>query len=436
MKRLTILLLAVAMLAIACDSIARKQSSIGDAPVEETNAISEPALTMTTEPANRPGPTAEPAAIQTAQQLVDQPATNTRVPTPTPEATQEPAPTAAKIDPHPGAPECSGHDETRWHGLWNADAGCHYDHTHNADPFATEFAERVAAWDQTISYPWQTSHENTMKHEGYKYTYSSDPDCTRRRHEEDNCVLASLIELHALGSQLEITTRFHSFRAIALISEGPNDEPGTIELGGHSDFGILHCPYKREHCPLPSDPPGSNFDGMRFHPPYRASEVSGGVKPELADGMIKHSWNSGWQPVVREFYPEAYNLLFEYDFQTADAWGALNPDNPTEVHLVCPEGNCPFNNSTLRVYEIVIRVPEELAGPDGRVNFTGFTDVQGNIDGNCTEAGPNCVPLIIENAPAGSATFHLPVGKVPLAAYPDYDVYFDGVTSGWIQYPN
>jgi hypothetical protein len=350
--------------------------------------------------------------------------------------TQESDLTTAEIDPYPGAPECSDHDDTRWHGLWNADVGCHYDHAHNADPFATEFAGRVAAWDQSISYPWQTPHENEMKHQGYKYTYNTDPDCSKRLDSADNCLRASLIQLHALGSQLEITTRFHSFRAIALISEGPNDEPGIIELGGHSDFGILHCPYKREHCSLPTDPPNSSFDSMRFHPPYRASEVSGGAKPELADGMIGHSWNSGWQPVVRDFYPEAYNLLFEYDFQTADAWGALNPDNPTEVHLVCPEGNCQFNNSTLRVYNITVRIPEELAGPDGRVNYIGFTDLQGNIDNSCTETGSNCIPLIIENAPAGLATFGLPITNIPLTAFPDYDIYFDEVTSGWIQYPN
>jgi hypothetical protein len=156
----------------------------------------------------------------------------------------------------------------------------------------------------------------------------------------------------------------------------------------------------------------------------------------LAGGKIRQGWNSGRQPIVGQFYPTPYNLLFEYDFHSADAWGAINADDLTEVHLMCPAGDCPFNHSTLRVYEIVIRVPEELAGPDGRVNFTGFTDLQGNIVDNCTETGPECIPLMIENAPVGSATFRLPVNNIPAAAYPDYDVYFDGVTSGWIQYPN
>ena len=436
MKRLTILLLALTMLAIACDSIVGKQSGSGEVQVAETTATAQPALTMTTEPSNRAGATVEPAATQTTRQSLDPTATSTPAPTTTPETTQELVLTAAQIAPYPNAPECSDHDETRWHGLWNADAGCHYDHTHNADLFATEFAERVAVWDQSISYPWHTPHENTMKHQGYKYAYNTDPDCSKRRDSADNCLRASLIQLHAIGSQLGMTTRFHSYRAIALISETADDEPGLIELGGHSDFGILHCPYKQEHCPLSSDPPGSNFDLMWPHPPYRASTSLDRLARDMAGGKIPQAWNSGWQPIVGQYYLTPYNLLFEYDFHSVDAWGAVNADDPMELHLVCPDGNCPFNHSTLRINEIVIRVPEELAGPDGRVNFSGFTDVQGNIDDSCTETGPNCVPLIIENAPAGLATFSLPINNVPLTAFADYDIYFDGVTSGWIQYPN
>jgi hypothetical protein len=157
---------------------------------------------------------------------------------------------------------------------------------------------------------------------------------------------------------------------------------------------------------------------------------------EVGATAVPGTGQANQQPIMRQFYPEPYNLPFEYDFHSVDAWGAVDPQNPTDLNLVCPTGNCPFNHTTLRVYQIVVRVPEELAGSDGRVNFIGFTDLQGNIDYNCTETGPNCVPLIIENAPVGTATFILPVSNVPLEAFPDYDIYLEGVTAGWIQHPN
>jgi hypothetical protein len=435
MKRLMVMLLAAVVLTSAC-SVTRKQLDRENVQTVESPANLQSDLTASTGPSNQTGSTDEPPAAQMTQPPVEQTAANTSVPIITPGTTPEAVRMPAKIEPYPDAPNCTGHDETRWHGLWNAEAGCHYDHTHNADPFATEFAARVAAWDQSISYPWQTPDENALKHEGYKYAYNVDPDCLTRLNEADNCLRASLIQLHAIGSQMGITTRFHSYRAVVMISEGIDDEPGYIELGGRSDFGILHCPYKKEYCPLSSDPPNSDFDLMWPHPPYRASTSLDRLARDLANGKITQAWNSGWQPVVSQFYPTPYNLLFEYDFQSVDAWGAVNADDPMELGLVCPEGDCLFNHSTLRVYEIVVRVPEELAGSDGRVNYTGFTDVQGNIDESCTEIGPDCVPLIIENAPAGVATFGLPVTNIPLTAFPDYDVYFDGLISGWIQYPN
>jgi hypothetical protein len=427
--------MTVAILTIACDLIVRTRPDTENVPVEQTESTFQSTPAVTIEPSNQLDST-EPAPSQTIQPSVAQLSTNTPAQTITPEATQESIEIVTTIEPFLDAPECTEHDGTMWHGLWNANIGCHYDHTHNADPFATEFAERVATWDQSISYPWQTSHENSLKHQGYKYAYVSDLDCSKRIDDGDNCVKASLIQLHAIGSQVGITTRFHSYRAIALISEGVNDEPGIIELGGHSDFGILHCPYKDQHCSLPNDPSDVDFSLMQFHPPYRATASLAGLERELESGMIIQSWNSGWQPSVSQYYPVRYNLLFEFDFQSADAWGVVNPDDLTQLHLVCPTGDCPYNHSTLRIYEIVIRVPQELAGTDGRVNYVGFTDVQGNISDECTSVGAECVPLIIENAPVGLATFRLPVGNLPLSVYPDYDIFFDGVTSGWIQYPN
>ena len=78
------------------------------------------------------------------------------------------------VNPYPGAPKCPDwvHQANQWHSLWNHQHGCHYDHTHNANPTVANglFGPPGAMiGGQSLSYPWQTPNENQLKHEGYKY---------------------------------------------------------------------------------------------------------------------------------------------------------------------------------------------------------------------------------------------------------------------------
>lgn len=99
-----------------------------------------------------PLPTDTPAPLPTASNTP----MSTSTPQPTVTATATPN---APIAPFVGAPLCDTHDDRVWHGLWDAQRGCHYDHTHRNDPrelddiFGTQFYEWAGG---EISYPWQT----------------------------------------------------------------------------------------------------------------------------------------------------------------------------------------------------------------------------------------------------------------------------------------
>jgi len=58
--------------------------------------------------------------------------------TPTPSPNVEPTPSGESIEPYAGAPACEDigieHDARAWHGIWNPQYGCHWDHEHKRNP--------------------------------------------------------------------------------------------------------------------------------------------------------------------------------------------------------------------------------------------------------------------------------------------------------------
>lgn len=96
-------------------------------------------------------PEVTPTPISTATAVVP-------TETPFPTATSTPV---APLEPYAGAPECppEAHDDRLWHGLWNAELGCHYTHEHHENPHRMDylFGTAVYGWMQgEISHPWQT----------------------------------------------------------------------------------------------------------------------------------------------------------------------------------------------------------------------------------------------------------------------------------------
>ena len=67
---------------------------------------------------------------------------------------------------------------------------------------------------------------------------------------------------------------------------------------------------------------------------------------------------------------------------------------------------------------------------DGLLNYDGFVAVHtGRLD-TCTEIGETCAPIKLVNVPNVFGGFQLRSGL-----YHEFDVFFDGVSSGWISFP-
>lgn len=348
-------------------------------------------------------------------------------------------------DPYPGAPLCpeEAHDSEAYHGLWNSDLGCHYDHTHNAPPFAlnTIFGPVGQPYGgQTISYPWQTPGENEYKHTGYKWEYASLGSCLTNE-PDDNCVTAFRLQFHVVG-QFGANFRTHSFWLEGRVCDQTGQQCGTIKTGGWSDFGILCVPYKGDHVPLPGmDPPNpptlANGEVDCEVPPYRG-HVDHQVALERGKD-ISYTWNSSSR--------YGYNNIVEYDFQSRDDFGGINVNEPAELSFVCPGFRCDSNHSTMLVYEIIVDIPAALdTDGDGFVTYSGYSDRYGSVlDGDCSPLDIDCVPLEIENVPVGVASYRVPLR--PDTPHNEYDVYFCGGTvcgpddpgatpAGWIVHPN
>ncbi|RMG89068.1 MAG: hypothetical protein D6706_22015, partial [Chloroflexi bacterium] len=172
--------------------------------------------------------------------------TSTAVPTATP--TQPPD--GAWIPPSPDAPACPPeyHDGTQWHQLWNYDMGCHYDHEHGVpiQPWVYELFGDFTQYTngQTISYPWETTDENLLKHPGYNWggfdvrEYGCRPFLPGT-----GGINAWFIEAHGMANAHGQQARFHSFFGMANLCND-NGDAGQIVIGGHEDYGQLVSPYK------------------------------------------------------------------------------------------------------------------------------------------------------------------------------------------------
>ncbi len=355
------------------------------------------------------------------------------------------APSNAGIPPFPGAPLCPTHNDIKWHGLWDPERGCHYDHTHNDDPALADsiFGPAGAAWGQNISYPWMTANENSgMGHGGYKYYVNINPKpaCSFEGYEylgvnSLNCVSAFRIQYHDAGGNAHMTKRFHSYYMEVQIKRG--NTVGYIKTGGWADFGCLHSSYKKSFLPLPGiDPVQANGQtqcgpgGQGLDPdPYRAF---GDTWAEVQGQTSGDNW-SIWTSHNRY----GYNRLGFFFFRTMDNWGSIDPASPYTEHFLCADGSCKYNNSEHHVFNVFMMIPSSLdTDRDGIVNYKGYTDRQGNIVQGCTAPGFDCVPLEIVNAPVGNAIWSRNLSGIRTDGDPPHesDIYFNGKPSGWIKF--
>ena len=390
-------------------------------------------------------PTTEPTGIPSPTAVTTPGATNTPGPTAT-------TPPEGDIEPFADAPLCpdSGedHDKSVFHTLWDSVRGCHYDHAHGqtlqqwaVDLFG-DIAQRIG---RTISYPWQTARENELKHQGYIVQQQDvrQYDC-RPSLNNDGGVDAYIFQIHGVGISHGKLARNHSFFAAVNLCHVDHGYAGQMITGGHADFGQLISPYKE---------PGSFVSYPRF------PEQLYGVDPPPYVGEAQNvdqnrnhveTWNSAYRkntsPHVDEHQLMGFAFTIHSPVDFVDPATRLT-GNPVFVPFSFPG----HDSSSYFLYQVEVVVPFELAGPDGLVNFQGFTDVRGNISATCQYESEVCVPLVFVDAIPGEYTVNLTASfREELGIQPgspehhlDHDVCFLGdsaapcleqgaVSSGWI----
>lgn len=409
-------------------------------------------------------PTATSTATDTATLT---PAPLTATPTSTATATLVPSTGVPNSTPNPNAPLCPTHDPQQWHALWDATRGCHYDHTHNADPASVNaiFGQAGALWgNQTLSYPWATSAmENTHKHGGYKYAVRTNIPCDVNRRDGNNnfpvnCITDARIEYHAVGHAMDALARFHSFYAEYRICKYPAfTECGILRTGGWMDFGILQIPYKVQRVVRPGGAldfgAASTYGGAGANPlvmsfPADASELNGqsihdapylamssvadirAFQPQPNLNLQMEVWSSGDQAFPRY----GHNPYASFTFRIFDSWGLMNPANPNQLHWFCRDGNCEYNSSLHAMNELWTQTPANVFDPDGNgfADWSGYTDRYGNIANGCTAPALDCVPLTMTHVPVGIG-YYQDAGNGGAQAK-EFDLSPNGVK--WLRYPN
>ncbi len=340
------------------------------------------------------------------------------------------------IQPFKGAPMCTDHNDTDYHGVWNDEKGCFYDHTHGADPSKTIFSGIVKEWDQEISYPWQTPNENLYKHKGYFYIYDEAKNgcelfknSPELKTEEFSCITHILYGVHSIGTTAELTTRYHSYRVVARVCDQQDmTKCGFVQTGGWADYGTLHCPYKKTHCPLSNDPLPLATDGGKLpdtvainQPPYRTIIPKSLIDRSLKNNSVIQFWNNlGPNPIDFPYYPDRYNVIFGSAWTFDDAWGYIDPADSSLQLFVCEKGDCKHNHTAVQLFTArFLNLPK---GP-----FNGFTDRRGNIVNDCS-VGLDCVPFIVDaGVPEGTAFFNRAVrqGDPSASTIYEYDICFN-----------
>lgn len=321
----------------------------------------------------------------------------TTAPTPTPTSLPDVTPSPT---PLPG-----DHDDTAWHPLTEEFA-----HHHGVNPadYAGIFGDTLTNYlDEygSISYPWQTPNENAVKHTGYIWLYTQAEDgCEHYKQTgktDANCVTDVLVQVHSIGTPMATITRNHSFVLFARICDlETQTQCGVVMTGGWHDYGFLHCPYKGAHCPLETDPAEISEEEfmavIRHQPPYRTNHPMLGGPPNAPE--IVQFWSSFRpNPTVADLYPHQPNWMAGLAWSSHDAWGLMNPDDPHNSPLYCPDGSCHLNHSRFQIF--AVELYDLPAGP-----FTGWTNRWGHLVEGCNTAGLDCVPFVVTaGMPAGDA---------------------------------
>lgn len=346
--------------------------------------------------------------------------------TPTPPTDTPVASTATPEGPWAGSLPCPSHDNRAYHGLFDYERGCHYNHEHKDDPrelddvFGTGFYDLAGG---ELSYPWQTfrgtgenypapplpgNFENDFKHEGYGWIVRRGGSDEHRFEK----ILDLRIQIHAVMAPEGATTRFHSFYVEARV-KNPDNSIGYIRTGGWVDFCHLQVTNQmgeETDIIFPGDcDPIPDFPAKRQH-------------SDSTPGLTWYGGNAPRRHGFAAFYIRSH-----------DTWAPVNPDDPSELVFFCPDFDCENNGSTLMLLELSMNIIPGSGGInldpdyDGLLNYSGYTDRYGIVIEGCTEPGLDCVPLELENVTTSIFAF---MGS----ELREYDI--SPPNEFWIAYPN
>jgi hypothetical protein len=353
-------------------------------------------------------PTAESTSTVEASATQDASVSPTLLPSAT-ATTLPPSPTAGPqgFAPSSSAPLCSDHDSRAYHGLWDAQQGCHYDHSHGDDPHSVDdiFGTEIYDWmDGEISYPWHTPAENeAIKHKSYLWLVERDIPCYSRY--SNGCITAFRAFVH---NDLHNPGPSHHSGLLEAIVCDENDRSrcGYVFISGHQATGDLFI--DRRQVKNGEEPPRS-------------------PRPQMLHNDVRGNRNfATWYPV--------FHAWMRIATQVSDMWGYYPASSRARPQDFVPLGG---NASAVQPHVVSVGLrradlPVLDRDGDGRLNYEGFVNVTtGQLGGECTAVGEMCSPFIFRDVPrVAGLGFQYRGGD-----YHEFDVFIDGRSSGWLVFP-
>ena len=326
----------------------------------------------------------------------------------------------ADISPNPSAPECIEHRARAYHGLWNAQLGCHYDHHHGDDPRPLDSVFGTTLYGAQFTggifgYPWQTTSdagtENALKHEGYVVQARSGLTCPTSP--DAGCITDFRMAVHQMADGHDTPIRYHSYWAEirGCVNANPTD-CGIARLGGWQDTGTLEV------------------DGVAVISPVGAHNR---VKQHSA-----HGGGAVWYP-SSQVHENGKQGLFRGSVTIYDMWDYTSATDPADYTDRICWGNprCRSNATSYLPHLVVLDIPKEfetIVDPDGNgyADYDGWLNRYGSIVTNCTQIGIDCIPLKLEHIRTDIGYSIEGLGGGPAR---EYDIYFSNRPSGWQRPP-
>ena len=330
----------------------------------------------------------------------------TTVPTAVP--TVGPQPTPGNFSPNASAPYCTEHDANQWHGLWNSDLGCWYDHDHGDDPHAVDDVFGTQLWSLIgtggeFGFPWQTymvmpnnhiMRENDIypygKHQGYKWFVRKNVPCVSRF--GVNCFTDMRVLVHFVGSEIDDNVQYHTALIEARACAKGGSPCGTILTGGWQDYGTI------------------KLDGQNL------GTTNCDQNNKLLYNNTGNRSFATWYPCGGLYINAAVETADHWDYFTAGALprnglslctGQSSADNYDIAQNAAAYANtCGNDNSKRQLHGLFMNVDDDFDGTnDGRINYSGWTDRYGADAPNCTAPAQDCIPFIAKGLPVVSGQF-------------------------------